>query len=488
LNGLSGDSAAKLARQGYSEDKIIEYVQGEMVKSKAPRDKRYRDRYKDIPRSVKSGLKKFKGKDINDFIAYKPLHSYIFIPTREMWPASSVNTEVAPVTINIGKKPMLANVWLDYNRAAHQMTWAPGMPLMIPDKLVQDGGWIGHQGVNCFNLYRPPVITEGDPEDIQPWRDHIKNAYPLDWEHITQYCAFKVQHPEKKINHALMLGGMQGVGKDTILEPVKHAIGPWNWQEVKPTEIFGDFNSYVKAVMLRINEGRDLGEVNRYQLYEHTKVLCAAPPDVLRCNEKHLREHAVFNVMGVIITTNYKTDGIYLPMDDRRHYCAWSDCKKEDFSIPYFDTIWKWYEEGPGLSNVAAYLREYDLSDFNPKAPPKKTEAWHSIVNTSAPPENSELADILNGMGNPIAVTLDQVAEAASGSTSDFYNWITDRKNRRAIPHRMETCGYQPVRNKSREDGLWVIKGKRQVVYGNQSFTENERCAAIAKLGLKLRQ
>jgi hypothetical protein len=29
----------------------------------------------------------------------------------------------------------------------------------------------------------------------------------------------------------------------------------------------------------------------------------------------NLREHSVFNCCGVIITTNYKTDGIYLPAD-----------------------------------------------------------------------------------------------------------------------------------------------------------------------------
>jgi hypothetical protein len=36
------------------------------------------------------------------------------------------------------------------------------------------------------------------------------------------------------------------------------------------------------------------------------KVLTAAPPDTLRVDEKNLREHAVFNCTGVIITTNSK--------------------------------------------------------------------------------------------------------------------------------------------------------------------------------------
>ena len=48
------------------------------------------------------------------------------------------------------------------------------------------------------------------------------------------------------------------------------------------------------------------------------KAYTASPPDVLRVDEKHLREHAVLNCTGVIITSNHKTDGIYLPDDDRR--------------------------------------------------------------------------------------------------------------------------------------------------------------------------
>ena len=46
----------------------------------------------------------------------------------------------------------------------------------------------------------------------------------------SHWLAHRVQRPEDKINHALVLGGAMGIGKDTIIEPVKHAIGPWNFQ------------------------------------------------------------------------------------------------------------------------------------------------------------------------------------------------------------------------------------------------------------------
>ena len=66
-------------------------------------------------------------------------------------------------------------------------------------------------------------------------------------------------------------------------------------------------------------------------------------PTCLRVDEKHLREYYVFNVLGFLITTNHKTDGIYLPPDDRRHYVAWSNLTKEDFTPDYWRTLWSWY-------------------------------------------------------------------------------------------------------------------------------------------------
>ena len=277
-----------------------------------------------------------------------------------------------------------ASKWLDQNRAVEQMTWCPGLPMLILNRLVVDGGWIEREGVTCFNLYRPPRIKLGDATKAGPWIDHVHKVFdaPGDAAHIIHWLAHRVQRPSEKINHALMLGGEQGIGKDTMLEPVKHAVGPWNFHEITPANLSGDFNGYVKSIILRINEARDLGEANRFDFYDHTKIYAAAPPDVLRANEKYLREHYVFNVLGLIITTNHKTDGIYLPAEDRRHYVAWSNHTKEEFSPQYWQELWGWYYTG-GFEHVAAYLAELDLSAFDPKAPPPKTAAFWDIVNAN---------------------------------------------------------------------------------------------------------
>ena len=195
-------------------------------------------------------------------------------------------------------------------------------------------------------------------------------------------------------------------------------------------------------------------------------------------DEKHLREHYILNCCGVILTTNYKTNGIYLPADDRRHYVAWSDLTKEDFTSEYWDDLWRWYEDG-GHEHVAAYFEQYDLSGFNPKAPPPKTPAFWEVVNANHAPEDAELADLLDVMGNPPVVTLDDLGDKATG---ELREWLAERRNRRAIPHKMDQAGYVPLRNPRAQDGVWKFNGRRLAVYARKDLSLKDRYAAVNRL------
>ena len=344
-------------------------------------------------------------------------------------------------------------------------------------RLILDGGWIDHPGAAVLNLYRPPEVQSGDPRNAQKWLDHIKFLYVDEAEHIINWLAHRIQRPQEKINHALVLGGPQGIGKDTLLEPIKYAIGAWNFQEASPQQILGRFNSFLKAVILRVSEARDLGEYDRFSFYDHMKAYTAAPPDTLRVDEKNIREYNIVNVCGVIITTNHKNDGIYLSSDDRRHYVAWSPCQKEDekFQGGYWKAIWNYYDTG-GFADIAAYLRTRDISGFDPKAPPPKTAAFWSIVDSSRPAEESELADAIDKLNNPKVLTLLNLQNITSDTS--LAEWLADRKNRRVIPYRLEQCGYVPVRNPDAQDGLWKLAGKRQAIYAMASLRLRDQIEA----------
>jgi hypothetical protein len=420
---------------------------------------------------------KFKRVSLQDFYAYLPQHRYIFTPSREMWPPESVNAKVPPVRGSKGKL-LMPSTWLDRHRSVEQMTWIPGMPMIIRDRLVADGGWIERKGVATFNLYLPPTIEPGNAAEADPWLDHAHKIFGNDVEYTLDWFAQRVQRPAEKPSCALVLIGDPGIGKDTLLEPVKRAVGSWNFQEVSPQQIMGRFNGYIKSVVLRVSEAHDLGEVNRYTFHDRMKTLIAAPPDVLRCDEKNLREHAVFNCTGVIYLTNYRTDCLYLTPEDRRHYVLSSPLKKEDFVGNYFNTLWRWYDGG-GDRHVAAFLGERDISKYNPKAPPPKTKAFWDIVDANRAPEDAELADVLEKMRNPTATTLDRITE---GSSNKLREWLEDRRNRRAIPHRMERAGYVSIRNDDAKDGMWKINDRRQVIYARAELSPSEQLAAARTL------
>jgi hypothetical protein len=419
---------------------------------------------------------------LEDFFAVPESNRFLYRPLRTFWPAESVDKILPRVRMPYkqnGKYVMLKpTVWLMRLRRVEQATWVPGLPEIIEDKLIFDGGWQQRPGAHCLNLYRPPQIAAGDANAATPWLDHLRLLYPEDGDHIIDWLAHRVQHPGQKPNHALVLGGGQGIGKDMILQPVKIGVGPWNFQEISPTNLMESFNPFVKAVVLRMNEAHDLGEsdrANRYALYERVKVYAASPPDVLRCNDKYIRQHYVPNVLGLIVTTNHKTDGVYLPADDRRHFVAWSNRKKEEFSAQYFNERWRWLLQEGGNEHVAAYLAQRDLSAFDPCALPRQTAAFFDIVNASQAPEDAELADILDDLGQPEICTLLLIVTSPRGA---ILEWLFDRRHRRSIPHRMERCGYVAFRNPNADDGLWRISGRRQVLYVKADLAPKQQLKA----------
>jgi hypothetical protein len=416
------------------------------------------------------------GVRMEDFFACMREHRYIFRPTRELWPGASVNARLPPVLVGNEEK-ISATRYLDRTSPVEQMTWAPGEPELIRDRLLDEGGWIERKGVTAYNLFRPAIIVPRQG-DAAPWLEHVTTLYPDDAPHIIRWLSHRLQRPAEKINHAIVLGGEQGIGKDTILEPIKRAVGPWNFQDVSPRQVLGRFNGHLRAIILRISETRDLGDANRFALYNHLKAIIAAPPDTLRIDEKNIREYAIPNIVGVIITTNHKLDGIYLPPDDRRHFVAWSTLTRAKFSPDCFERLYRWYADG-GTEIVACYLGTLDISKFNPKAPPPQTEAFWQMVNSSRPLETADMADRLETLGNSAVVTLDGLR---TGAPEDFKAWLCDAKNSRAILYRLEDCGYEAVRNPNAQDGLWRISGKRQVVYGKRNLSLQEKLKAAGEL------
>jgi hypothetical protein len=459
-------------------------------KDDEPKDSKPKDSKPKDPKPKRGGDKKPqpppRTASSDDFHAFLPQRKYWYAPTRELWPAETINSI-------LGKGAATA---LDINKPTHQVTWAPGLPMIIKDRLVYKTGWRTKQGANTFNLYLPPEPIGGDADKAGPWRQHGESVWGEHQQHIERWLAHRIQFPQVKINHGLVMGSpKQGIGKDSYLAPARRAVGEWNFGDVAATrayEKFANENSFLENVILRINEAHDLGD-KRFNFYERTKDWFAAPPETLMIRDLWIKQHPMFNLVGPIVTTNHLTDGLYLPPEDRRYYVAWSDRRPQDFTEQYWNDLWNWFEGG-GLEHAARYLATLNVDDFDPKAPPPKTAAWDAIVNANMAPEGGELADLLDAMGDddrwlggelkrPDAVTPTTLKRAAASTNLELYKWFDDRKNRRALPHKLERVSYSVVRNLEAEDGLWLVTGKRESVYVRAEIKGvEERLSAVRRL------
>src|SRR5262245_35834343 len=187
--------------------------------------------------------------EIKDFVADLPSGKYRFKPTRELWPAVSVNAKIPPIMPgepgNDTGKPMPATEWLKRHVCVEQTVWAPGQKEVIQNKILTEAGFINRQGCAAFNIYEAPTIVAGDPKKAMPWLAHVRTVYPdeQDTYEFIGFCAHAVQKPGEKVNHALVMASRwQGIGKDTLLEPVRHGVGLRNFQEVSPKQLMGRFN------------------------------------------------------------------------------------------------------------------------------------------------------------------------------------------------------------------------------------------------------
>ena len=290
-----------------------------------------------------------------------------------------------------GKRPKIeAGTCFDENRQAKGARILKGVTYAAGESIL-----CARDGIVFGNRWRDarPVATPGN---IKPWLDHVERMIPDDKEraHVLDVMAFKLQHPERKINHAVLHGGNPGSGKDTMWAPFFWSIGGKalrNVSLVRNEEVTSQWGYALETEVLVINELRQSEAKDRRALENTLKPLIAAPPEFLMVQRKGLAPYDLVNRLQVIAFSNERV-AINLPSDDRRWFVIWSDAPRmrdEDGAA-----MWAWLESG-GKSAVAAWLHARDVSAFAPGATPMLTEAKAIMVEAGMSGAESFLVDLM---------------------------------------------------------------------------------------------
>jgi len=310
-----------------------------------------------------------------------------------------------------------ASVCFDENRqhygapAIRGLTYAAGEGMLV----TLDGDVYGNRWRNA----RPEVVTRAVvDQDIQPWLAHAARLVPdlIEREHILNVMAYKVQHPEIKINHAVLHGGTQGCGKDTLWAPFLWAVCGEHGRNkglVDGDTINSQWGYALESEVMILNELREPEAKERRALANRLKPIIAAPPDMLPINRKGLHPYMMLNRLLVLAFTNDRAP-ISLESSDRRWFCLWSEAER----MPEADAraLWQWYKGG-GFDAIASWLHARDVSRFNPAATPKVTDFKMSMIEDGRSMAEEYLIDLLER----------EIGEFSAGVIAAPFHMLRDR-------------------------------------------------------------
>jgi hypothetical protein len=262
----------------------------------------------------------------------------------------------------------------NFGTHADDLSWWPGKPELYE--------YLDRTLVNSF---RPPPAPDLAAHEPTPWLEHLRWLLPkqVEHEHLLDVLGYLVQQLGGKCNHAVVIGGALGIGKDMLLMPLRLWLAS-AWKDAKSEELDRPFNEYLyRAKVLCVQESRDLSFDLGFHRYNSLKTVIASPPEDLTLNLKFLREIRVPNLVQVIMLTNFENGVFFEERDDRRYFVAWSHVEKN--KPEYYASLAAWIDEH--FMDVVGYLARRNLEHFNPKAPPPDTEAranMHEATRSSA--------------------------------------------------------------------------------------------------------
>lgn len=95
-------------------------------------------------------------------------------------------------------------------------------------------------------------------------------------------------------------------------------------------------------------------------------------------------------------TTNHR-DAIILDKHSRRFWVWFSDAAPKPPA--YYDKLFSWSQDN--IAAIYGWAKNYDLTEFNPEAPPPKTKHFKEMVSATAKPLQTFLLDQIEAMDWP---------------------------------------------------------------------------------------
>jgi len=250
---------------------------------------------------------------------------------------------------------------------------------------------------NCLNEWVGYAVPES-AGNVKPFLRLLLRLVPnkAARRYVLKWLAHLIQHPNMKMHVSLVFWSHeQGVGKNLFFEAIVQLIGPTHAGVIGQAELTGDFNEWANRRVFVI--GDEVSSSDKRTTADRLKGLITGT--TLRINEKYQPAREVQNLLNFVFLSN-RNDTVFLDDHDRRYF-VW-EIRAGALPQRKADAFAGWRNNG-GLPALLRFLRNFDVSGFDPKAPAPLTEAKREMIEDNRSDFEAWTAEL---MGSNVAQVL----------------------------------------------------------------------------------
>lgn len=306
--------------------------------------------------------------------------------------AAYANRRYVEATLDGNGKAKLAEKslpkeWLawPHRREVASMTYAPGQPRFVDDRLNVWPGW----GV------------EPARGDVRPWEELLAYVFGKEDEARTwfeRWVAIQVQEPGVKLFTAVVLCSVeQGTGKTFLAYALREIFGE-NFIQISSADLRSQFNAWGYAKQLVLGEEISGGEDKRLDADFLKSMITQLRVTV---NRKYQPPFTVEDRANYLFTTNHP-DAFYLEATDRRFFVH--ALRGGPLPRAFADRFETWAYSRAGAAALFDHLLRLGLGDFSAKAPAPMTAAKAEMAHLSRSELEAFAADLFSHPDDVLSV------------------------------------------------------------------------------------
>jgi hypothetical protein len=383
------------------------------------------------------------------YVYVEEIKRFFDLTTREMLDKEQFRDRHADVGSPTNQK---INAYVTYmtnverRRLVKRPTYQPGEGLILEE-----------DGDKVVNTWQPSSLVpiEGD---VTPFLRHAAYLFPdpAEREILFDWMAYALQHPGEKCNWAPLIGGEEGIGKDTAFKPVIAGLGAHNVSNVRPGDLTGHWTDFLERKLVVVEE---MMNFSKKEIINALKPLIAAPPYYVRVNTKNVPQYDIPNINAWLFFTNHE-DALSIDDGDRRWGVFWSPAKPKPEA--YYKALHDWLDKG-GNAHVVAWLLRRDISRFNPKGHAPDTKAKRDMIAVNRQPAEAwimeQIQDQSGVFRRDLLTGLEVVRYAEGHAPKALQNMFTPHRVAKALK-KAGGAELGQVRVDGERPHVWAVRRK----------------------------